>query len=186
MKEFFRDKKKYLKEPWRVRVHVAYLLVLIFALSARPETYKFYLGSGLIWLGILIRAWASGIIKKDNALATDGPYSLCRNPLYVGNFAIGYGFCFINGNPITYVLITAYFLLIYPFTIQKEERKLARLFPDEFAFYKNKVHRFLPRFTPYSTLKGWSAHQYFIDNMDFLNEGAVLIFWAYTSYLYQF
>lgn len=184
MKKFLQKKKKYLKEPWRLRVHLAYLLVIIFALSARPESPLFPIGSLLIWAGIIIRAWASGIIKKDDELATNGPYSLCRNPLYVGNFLIGYGFCFVNGNPVTFGLITAYFLLIYPFTIRKEEQKLGRFFEEEFNEYSRNVRRFLPRLTPYSSLGGWSPYQYFVDNKDFLNEGAVLIFWGYTLYGY--
>ncbi len=183
MLEFLKKKKKYLKEPWRLRVHLAYLLIISFALSATdPRSPYYWIGTGLIFVGVAIRAWASGIIKKDNELATDGPYSLCRNPLYVGNFLIGYGFCFINSHPLSYLAITAYFLLIYPFTIKKEEQKLQRFFGQSFTNYRASVRRFIPRLTPYSRLGGWSLRQYLIDNKDFLNEGAVLLLWIYTAY----
>ncbi len=184
MKSFFANKIKYLREPWRLRVHLAYFFIVIFALSANPEGAFFWTGSLLIPGGLMIRAWASGIIKKDDELATEGPYSFCRNPLYVGNFMIAYGFCFINGNPLSFLVITAYFLLIYPFTIRKEEGKLNKLFPKQFAEYRSSVRRFIPRLTPYTSPGGWNLHQYLIDNKDFLNEGAILIFWIYTIYIY--
>lgn len=182
--EFIADKKKYVEEPWRLRVHLAYLLIILFAFSAEPATPWFTAGSVMLIFGVLIRAWASGIIKKDDELATGGPYSLCRNPLYVGNFLIGYGFCFINGNPLSFVALTGYFLLIYPFTIRKEERKLARIFSEEFEEYRKKVNRFWPRLSPYTSIRGWKPYQYFVDNKDFLNEGAVLLLWFYTAYLF--
>ncbi len=184
MKQFLMEKTKYIREPWRLRVHLAYLLLIIFSLTADPQGNFFWIGSGLIIIGLLIRAWASGIIKKDDELATDGPYSLCRNPLYVGNFMIGYGFSFINGHPASFIAITVYFLIIYPFTLRKEETKLEKFFGDDFIAYRSQVRRFIPRLTPYTKLGGWSLHQYLVDNKDFLNETAVLLLWFWT--IWQF
>ncbi len=182
--DYLKDKWKYIEEPWRIRVHMAYFLLIVFAFSARPAAPYFWVGTAMVWAGVLIRAWAAGIIKKDNELAVEGPYSLCRNPLYVGNFLIGYGICVINSHWWSFALLTVYFLLIYPFTIKKEERKLSQFFGDTFARYKQQVRRFIPRLTPYKTVGGWSIRQYLIDNKDFLNEGAVLVLWAWTLYLF--
>ncbi|MFP4686591.1 MAG: methyltransferase family protein [bacterium] len=184
MLNYLKKKKKYLKEPWRLRVIMAYFLLIVFAFSAGPVYPYFWIGTAMIAGGILIRAWASGIIKKDNELATEGPYSLCRNPLYVGNFLIGYGICAINGHWWSFGLLTAYFLLIYPFTIRKEERKLSKYFKAEFTDYKRNVRLFIPRLKPYKTLAGWSPYQYFVDNKDFLNEGAVILLWLYTLHIF--
>lgn len=185
MIEFIKSKKKYLKEPWRLRVHLAYLLMILIAVSATPIYVYFVAGTAMIGAGILIRAWASGIVKKDKELAVEGPYSLCRNPLYVGNFLIGYGMCVLNTQWWSFVVLTLYFILIYPFTIRKETKKLADFFGEEFEQYREEVPLFIPRLTPYKTIRGWSAHQYFVDNKDFLNEGAVLLCWAIVAY-YQF
>ncbi len=182
--DFLRDKLKYIREPYRLRVHLAYVLLVVFAWAAEPGPTGFWSGTVLVGLGVLIRAWASGIVKKDEELAVEGPYSLCRNPLYVGNFSIGYGFCFINGNVWSFVALTLYFLLIYPFTVRKEERKLEEFFGREFDRYRREVRRFIPRLSPYRSLGGWSPYQYFVDNMDWLNEGAVLLIWLYTFSLY--
>ncbi|MFB6355642.1 MAG: isoprenylcysteine carboxylmethyltransferase family protein [bacterium] len=184
MKDFLRDKTKYIKEPWRLRVHLAYVLVIIFSLTALPRSPFFEIGTVAIFLGVIVRAWASGIVKKDESLAAEGPYSLCRNPLYVGNFLIGYGFCLLNGHWWSYLVITVYFVSIYPFTVRKETRKLQDLFGEEFEQYRQEVPLFLPRLTPYKTLSGWSIHQYFVDNKDYLNEGAVLLFWCYCLYVW--
>lgn len=178
--DFLRDKRKYVREPYRLRVHLAYLLLLLFAWTAKPQPPDFRVGTALIGLGVLVRAWASGIVVKDEELAVEGPYSLCRNPLYVGNMLIGYGFCFANAQLWSFAVLTLYFLLIYPFTLRKEERKLEEFFGQDYHRYREEVRRFIPRLTPYRTLAGWKPYQYFVDNMDWLNEGAVLLIWLYV------
>ncbi|MFB6347618.1 MAG: isoprenylcysteine carboxylmethyltransferase family protein [bacterium] len=184
MKEFLKDKVKYIKEPYRLRVHLGYILIIALAVTAEPIKPLFVTGSVAIGIGIIIRIWASGIVKKDEQLAVEGPYSLCRNPLYVGNILIGYGFGAINGQLWGVILLTAYLLAFYPYTIIRENRKMKRLFGDEFEDYKDEVPTLIPRLTPYSTLGGWSFSQYFWENKDFVNEGLVVLFWGYTTYLY--
>ena len=44
------------------------------------------------FVGLLLRAWASGHIRKNDALAISGPYAYTRNPLYLGSFILGLGF----------------------------------------------------------------------------------------------
>lgn len=184
MASFLRDKMKYVREPYRLRVHVGYGLLIWFTATALPTLPWFYVGSGAIVLGLLIRAWASGIVKKDQELATEGPYSLCRDPLYVGNFLIGYGFTAVHGQLWSVAVLTLYFLLFYPPTLRKESRKMQDFFGEEFERYRREVPRFVPRLTPYKTLSGWSFHQYFRENKDYLNESAVLICWLYTLYVF--
>jgi hypothetical protein len=45
----------------------------------------------------LIRAWASGHIRKNQTLAVSGPYAYTRNPLYLGSLILGVGFCIASG-----------------------------------------------------------------------------------------
>lgn len=40
----------------------------------------------VVLLGVGIRSWAAGTIRKNSELATSGAYSLCRHPLYLGSF----------------------------------------------------------------------------------------------------
>ena len=41
--------------------------------------------------GLAVRAWAAGVIKKDQELTTSGPYAFTRNPLYLGSLLLGSG-----------------------------------------------------------------------------------------------
>jgi hypothetical protein len=42
--------------------------------------------------GILLRALASGYVKKNEELTTSGPYAYTRNPLYLGSLIMAVGF----------------------------------------------------------------------------------------------
>lgn len=180
--EFLRDKMKYIREPVRLRVHLGYLLMIVITLTSTPVNPLFEIGTALIFTGVIIRAWASGIVKKDEELATEGPYSLCRNPLYVGNILIGFGFCFINTQLWSFLVLIVYLAIFYTLAIRKETRKMEDFFPEEFEDYREHVPMLIPRLTPYTTISGWSFEQYFSENMDFVNEGFVLLFWTYTLY----
>lgn len=182
MTDFLKDKLKYLKEPYRLRVHLGYVLIIALAVTATPTATGFALGTTGIGLAVVIRAWASGIVKKDEELAVNGPYSLCRNPLYVGNILIGYGFAAIHGEPWAYAAVTVYLLLFYPYTIRREAQKMENFFGEEYEKYREEVPVLIPRLTPYSTLSGWSFQQYFSENKDYVNESLVLLFWGYTLY----
>jgi protein-S-isoprenylcysteine O-methyltransferase Ste14 len=142
------------------------------------------IGTAGIFLAVIIRAWASGIVMKNEELAVKGPYSLCRNPLYVGNILIGYSFTVIHGSLWSVGLLTLYLLLSYPYTIKREADRMHDLFGEEYEEYSEEVPVLIPRLTPYTTLSGWSFEQYFFENKDVVNESLVLIFWGYTVYLY--
>lgn len=184
MTDFLKDKVKYIKEPLRLRVHIGYVLIITFTLTAEPTSTLYWLGTASVGLGLLIRVWASGIVMKNEELAVEGPYSLCRHPLYVGNILIGVGFASINGQLWAGITLLVYLLLFYPFTIKKEDRRMGELFGEEFDQYKSEVPRLIPRLTPYETLEGWSFNQYFVENKDIVNEGLVVLFWCYTLYLF--
>ena len=54
-----------------------------------PRWRSLALGAVLIIPGLVIRALASGHVRKNEALATSGPYAYTRNPLYLGSLLIG-------------------------------------------------------------------------------------------------
>jgi hypothetical protein len=113
--------------------------------------------TGLIFVAIasLGRMWCSLYIAgyKDDKLVTEGPYSICRNPLYffsmVGVIGIGCAtetFAF----PIVFILL---FALYYPFVIKSEEKRLKQLFGVAFDEYTKRVPAFFPRFSTFSEPK---------------------------------
>lgn len=104
----------------------------------------------LVTIGELIRIWAAGHLQKEKILTTGGPYRFIRNPLYLGSFLIAVGFGLISGSIWVWILIVAYFVLVYIPVIKYEETILREKF-SEYAAYVEKVPALYPTFFPYST-----------------------------------
>lgn len=110
-------------------------------------------GYVLIIIGTLGRIWCSVYIggNKNIKLITDGPFSICRNPLYVFSFfgAIGIlvGSTHLN---IVMVFVPVYWLY-YLIVVKAEEKLLRRDFGTEFEQYCRQVSRFLPAVRRYHT-----------------------------------
>ena len=99
--------------------------------------------------GLLIRALASGHVRKNESLATSGPYAYTRNPLYLGSLLMGLGFCVAARSWWVGVALVVMFFAIYLPVIRDEEAFLRQKFP-EFEEYARRVPRMLPRLTPHS------------------------------------
>jgi protein-S-isoprenylcysteine O-methyltransferase Ste14 len=113
----------------RIRVPLGFAFAVLYFWLARPTWRTLALGAVSIIPGLVIRALASGHVRKNEALATSGPYAYTRNPLYLGS------------------LLVAMFFAIYVPVIRSEEAFLRERFP-EFQEYANEVPRMIPRMTP--------------------------------------
>lgn len=134
----------------RWRVTLGFLCGALFIALARPQKWSLVVGGAIALIGLLIRAWASGHIRKDAALATSGPYAHTRNPLYLGSFIMGLGFTVAAGRPLLLgAVFAAYFFGIYLPVMRVEAVSLAGRFGDAYRLYAQAVPLFLPRFTPY-------------------------------------
>ena len=132
----------------RIRVPLGFALAVLYFWLARPTWRFIAMGAVLIVLGLLIRALASGHVRKNEALATSGPYAYTRNPLYLGSLLIGGGFAVAARSWWVGVALVVMFIAIYFPVILDEEAFLRRKFP-EFDEYARRVPRMLPRLTPY-------------------------------------
>jgi protein-S-isoprenylcysteine O-methyltransferase Ste14 len=128
----------------RIRVPLGFLFAVLYMWLARP-TWRFML-FGLIGIvpGLLIRALASGHVRKNEALATSGPYAYTRNPLYLGSLLIGVGFAVAARSWWVGVALIVFFFAIYIPVIRDEEAFLRQKFP-EFEEYAARVPRMFPR-----------------------------------------
>jgi protein-S-isoprenylcysteine O-methyltransferase Ste14 len=115
---------------------------------ARPSWTSLGAGFAVAAVGVLVRALASGHIRKNAALATTGPYAFTRNPLYLGSIIIAVGFIVAARNFWIGVAALAMFAFIYLPVIMAEEKYLRSTFPG-YDRYASEVPRFLPRLTPY-------------------------------------
>lgn len=134
----------------RWRVPLGFLAGAVFILLARPALRTLLLGGAVALVGLMVRAWAAGHIRKNAALATSGPYAFTRNPLYLGSFILGLGFTVAAGRPLLLgAVFAALFLGIYLPVMRVEATTLTELFGEEYRRYAEAVPLFLPRVTPY-------------------------------------
>lgn len=133
----------------RWRVPLGFLCAAVFLLLAKPTPVALLAGACVSLLGLAIRAWAAGHIRKNTELATSGPYAFTRNPLYVGSFLLGLGFTIASGQVVLALLFAALFLGIYFPVMRVEASTLTELFGNDYRAYKQAVPLFFPRLTPY-------------------------------------
>jgi protein-S-isoprenylcysteine O-methyltransferase Ste14 len=132
----------------RSRVPLGFVFAAAYFWFARPSWTSLVAGFAVAAVGVLLRALASGHIRKNAALATTGPYAFTRNPLYLGSIIIAVGFIVAARNFWIGVAALAMFAFIYLPVIMAEEKYLRSTFPG-YDRYASEVPRFLPRLTPY-------------------------------------
>jgi protein-S-isoprenylcysteine O-methyltransferase Ste14 len=138
--------KQYKELAARARVPLGFVLVVVYAVFARPTWNCFAAGVALAAVGLLLRAWATGHLDKNRDLCTGGPYSHTRNPLYLGTALVAMGFALAGAVWWIALLFLAVLLFIYLPVVIEEESHLCDLFPG-FADYAARVPRFLPSLT---------------------------------------
>ena len=134
----------------RIRVPLGFVFAVLYFWLARPSWRSLMLGAIVVAPGLLIRALASGHVRKNEALATSGPYAYTRNPLYLGSLLMGVGFAVAARSWWVGVALVVMFFAIYLPVIRDEEAFLRRTFP-EFEEYARRVPRMFPRLTLHST-----------------------------------
>jgi protein-S-isoprenylcysteine O-methyltransferase Ste14 len=134
----------------RWRVPLGFLCAALFLFLARPRPVTLIIGGVVALCGLLLRAWSAGHIRKNDRLATSGPYAHTRNPLYLGSFILGLGFTIAAGRWwLLGGIFVALFLGIYLPVMRVEAQTLEALFGDEYERYACRVPLFLPRLLPY-------------------------------------
>ena len=113
------------------------------------------LGVAFVLLGQVLRASARGYksehSQEGGKLIYAGPYSLIRNPMYLGILLIGTGVVLVLFNWVAAAIFLLIFTARYIPLIFKEEKKLESLFPRDYQEYRRTVPRVLP--SPAALLK---------------------------------
>jgi protein-S-isoprenylcysteine O-methyltransferase Ste14 len=133
--------------------------------SAEADRAWFWVSLAVAALGALIRiftsGWAalgtSGRVKKAAEAAelnTTGPYSLVRNPLYVGRIVNYTGLAMLSGSWVFGALTLLLSILIYERVSIYEEEFLRGKFGQAHADWARDVPALLPR------LHGWVSPKY--------------------------
>lgn len=111
--------------------------------------------------GHLLRVWALSNIGTASRttklsagrLVTEGPYTLVRHPLYLGNWVIALGLFMVSRDALLLAIGPALVLVWYLKISREEERFLEEQFGDEYRAYAARVPRFFP-------LRGWTKAQF--------------------------
>jgi protein-S-isoprenylcysteine O-methyltransferase Ste14 len=144
----------------RIRVPLGFLFAVAYIWLARPSIGSICMGAAIACVGLLIRALASGHVRKNEQLATSGPYAYTRNPLYLGSIIIAAGFALASRSWWVGVIAIVILLSIYVPVIHGEEEFLRARFP-EFDDYTRRVPRLFPRlWARASSPEGFSWHLY--------------------------
>jgi protein-S-isoprenylcysteine O-methyltransferase Ste14 len=133
----------------RIRVPLGFVFAILFVVFSKPDRTTLIVGGIISLIGLAIRAWASGHIRKASELAVSGPYAYTRNPLYLGSLILGLGFTIAAGVWWLGLLFVLLFLGIYLPVMRVEVEDIRRIFGPEFDEYEREVPLFLPRLTPW-------------------------------------
>jgi protein-S-isoprenylcysteine O-methyltransferase Ste14 len=149
-----------------LRQVIGLLLVAVCAYFARPDSGTVSIGLALAALGQVFRIYAAGYIFKNKQLASTGPYSLVRHPLYLGNFIILIGFTIAAANLYVAAGVVVFFLVWYPAAIAYEDSKLENIFGDDWREWSKNIRAIIPVRIRWSDLKasGWDTYQSLIRN----------------------
>ena len=138
-----------------VAAAVAILCICVIFIGSKWEDGH-ALHEGIEIVGVLLiatcivgRTWTSLYIggKKDVALVTAGPYSVCRNPLYFFSVIGAIGVGAQVGSVVFALILGVSTWVLFSLVAQREERALEAAYGADYRDYCARVHRFFPRFS---------------------------------------
>ena len=123
-----------------------------------------YAGFSSIVLGALFRMSARGYkkiySKESQSLVTAGPYTVTRNPMYLGTFLIGLGMLLMLYPFWSALIYAVIFFLRFRTTIKKEEDYLSAQFGNAYQDYCARVPRFFPKPAGWMTINTIFSWEY--------------------------
>ena len=151
---------------WLSKIRIPVMIVAVIAVIIRVLVYRVHprdpfdwqdyasmAGNATLVLGLLLRSWAASVIHKKEELATSGPYSLCRHPLYAGSSLMVIGFTILLGDTISAAILIPVVIATLLIAIVTEEQILTKKFGTSWEEYCKTT----PMFLPFSLPGGWGA-----------------------------
>lgn len=126
----------------------------------------------LVLIGVIGRLWAILYIggRKSQLVLQDGPYSICRHPLYLFSSIAAAGFGLMLGSLLLGAVIGGLVFAILYLTAMDEESGLTKMFGDQYRSYAEQTPRILPdlsrfRTAPEITVNIATLYRNFCDNL---------------------
>jgi protein-S-isoprenylcysteine O-methyltransferase Ste14 len=160
----------------RIRVPVGFVFAAFYLWRALPSWACLAAGGAIVVIGLALRAYASGYLRKASQLATTGPYAYTRNPLYLGSLIMAAGFALAARSLWIVLAIAVIFIAIYLPVMGFEERFLRSQFPG-FDEYARRVPRLLPRLSAAKGPRGEFSMELYRKHREYnaaLGAGAVM------------
>jgi protein-S-isoprenylcysteine O-methyltransferase Ste14 len=129
----------------KYRSFIGFLCLVVVLWTSTPSSWSIFVGFLLMMAGVFFRAWSSGYINKDRELATQGPYSLTRNPLYFGSLVLGTGIAVGCANTIAYAVFIGYYFTFFTFLIAIERKRMRKRFGQEYDAWAREANLFFPK-----------------------------------------
>lgn len=151
--------KPYADLVMRLRVPSGFLLAFIFGYFSQPSPTSLLPGAALSLLGLALRAWAAGLLRKNLELTTGGPYAHTRNPLYLGTLLAALGLALAAQSWLLALVTVLVFTFVYLPVMEQEESHLVNLFPA-YRAYAEQVPLLWPRFPGLASPQSFRFSQY--------------------------
>ena len=96
--------------------------------------------------GATFRFWATLYVggRKEAELVTDGPYSICRHPLYVGSLLLGVSAGLFLESPLFLIALLVVGIIYVRATVPVEEAVLLSKHGNRYELYARRVPRYRP------------------------------------------
>jgi len=131
------------------------------ALSTVMPRYGWQHGAPGVWnrLGIIVVAVAAALLfwvlviaitytpqrvklgLTPSSLMMRGPYRFTRNPMYVAELALWFGWSLLFGSPWVFAGFLVLLSIVTMIILPREERGLEAIFGQDYLHYKNRVPR---------------------------------------------
>lgn len=156
---------------FRYRSYIPLVIIPLIILSVMSFGQNLYrdkiYNDMLVWIALLVgclgqyvRILVAGYVPSGTSgrnthaqvaesLNTTGMYSICRNPLYLGNFLMMIAPVILVGNWLLLLLFCALFYLYYERIMYAEERFLEEKFAEQYLAWAQSVSTFFPSFKNY-------------------------------------
>jgi len=131
----------------KIRVTAGYVFTVVFLIFCRPTAPLLITGVSIAVIGLAIRAWACGHLRKVRELDVSGPYGYTRNPLYFGSFLITAGFGIASGVWWLGLIAVLFFVGIYWPVMNVESVELEKVIGSDYREFASNVPVFIPRLT---------------------------------------
>ena len=139
--------------------------LVMMAIFAHPTIVSLIAGAAIVLSGEFLRLWGVSIAGSETRttgpvggtfLITTGPFAHVRNPLYVGNVMMYFGFGVMSMALFPWLALAAlcFFMFQYSLIVSNEEKYLSERFGEEYQRYVQSVPRFFPSIRRYDGKAG--------------------------------